>query len=165
MSDLERGKPYEWIVIDVTDHQQKTGVVRSIQSKNMSVRFTMKEHFWLDDKNRSYRFHLYRFPVRIGCSAGAAGDLDPPGQAHPGDSLGISTRRTTPVRSQNPALAGLALDPGAGLVMHNYRAISMATGADHISLPPWYRSRVLGAFSFVKMALWFFIPTPSLPFA
>lgn len=53
MSDLDRNKPYEWIVIDVTDHQQKTGVVRSIQSKNMSVRFTMKEHFWLDDKSRS----------------------------------------------------------------------------------------------------------------
>ena len=53
MSELERGKSYEWIVTDVEDHTQKTGVMRSIQSKCMSQKFTMKERFWLDEKGRS----------------------------------------------------------------------------------------------------------------
>ena len=127
--------------------------------------FVVAGHGISNNNRHLNRLHLHRFPVRIGCSTGDTGDPDPSGQAHPGYSLGVPAGWATPVPPEEPAQARRAFDPCAFTVSHDYRAISVATGADHISLPPGCSSWILATGMLVKKALWVFIPTLPDPFA
>jgi hypothetical protein len=113
--------------IDRIQDPPRVGLLKIILPYNPNISTQLLVQLFL----LSYRFHLHRFPVRIGCPAGNTSDLDPPGQAHPGDSLGVPACGATPITPKDSALAGRALDPGALTVVHDYRTVCTAAGTDH----------------------------------